>query len=164
MAWAKQKQRGFTIVELLIVVVVIAILAAITIVAYSGIQNRTNDSAVQADLRNFGQKVQEYITLNNTVPLNLTALSSTNMKVTKSAYGSHYLDLHNLLYCARSSDNAFAMTAASKSGKVFAYMQGRVQEIAGPLTTNGTMCGTIGISSADGAPWIYTNGAWVSWI
>ena len=31
------KQRGFTIVELLIVIVVIGILAAITIVAYNGI-------------------------------------------------------------------------------------------------------------------------------
>lgn len=36
--WAKQK--GFTIVELLIVIVVIAVLAAVTIVAYNGIQSR----------------------------------------------------------------------------------------------------------------------------
>ena len=36
----RQTKSGFTIVELLIVIVVIAILAAITIVAYNGIQNR----------------------------------------------------------------------------------------------------------------------------
>lgn len=41
--WAKQK--GFTIVELLIVIVVIAILASITVVAYTGVQNRAKDSA-----------------------------------------------------------------------------------------------------------------------
>ena len=39
-------KQGFTIVELLIVIVVIAILAAITIVAYTGIQNRAYDTAV----------------------------------------------------------------------------------------------------------------------
>lgn len=46
-----QKQAGFTIVELLIVIVVIAILAAITIVAYNGIQNRAKASAVASDLQ-----------------------------------------------------------------------------------------------------------------
>ncbi|GHG43825.1 hypothetical protein GCM10012320_08150 [Sinomonas cellulolyticus] len=40
-----KKQRGFTIVELLIVIVVIAILAAIVIVAYNGIQQRARDSS-----------------------------------------------------------------------------------------------------------------------
>ena len=39
---------GFTIVELLIVIVVIAILAAITIVAYNGIQNQAKAAAAHA--------------------------------------------------------------------------------------------------------------------
>jgi prepilin-type N-terminal cleavage/methylation domain-containing protein len=42
--------RGFTIVELLIVVVVIAILAAITVVAFNGIQQRARDSRRADDL------------------------------------------------------------------------------------------------------------------
>lgn len=47
--WAKQKHSGFTIVELLIVIVVIAILAAITIVAFNGMQTRaSNTQTVQA--------------------------------------------------------------------------------------------------------------------
>ena len=39
-----KKQTGFTIVELLIVIVVIGILAAITVVAYNGIQARSYDT------------------------------------------------------------------------------------------------------------------------
>lgn len=42
--WAKRKKTGFTIVELLIVIVVIGILAAITIVAYNGIQTRAENT------------------------------------------------------------------------------------------------------------------------
>ncbi len=49
--------RGFTIVELLIVVVVIAILAAITIVAYNGITANARDSALKADLNTAAKKV-----------------------------------------------------------------------------------------------------------
>lgn len=39
-------RQGFTIVELLIVIVVIAILATITVVAYNGIQDRAKDVAM----------------------------------------------------------------------------------------------------------------------
>ena len=51
-------QRGFTIVELLIVIVVIAILAAITIVAYNGVTSRANDSARRADANALMKKIE----------------------------------------------------------------------------------------------------------
>ncbi len=43
------RQRGFTIVELLIVIVIISILAVIVIVAYSGIQDRARAAKIQTD-------------------------------------------------------------------------------------------------------------------
>lgn len=51
-------QRGFTIVELLIVIVVIGILAAITIVAYNGVQGRAHTAKINADLALLNKAIQ----------------------------------------------------------------------------------------------------------
>lgn len=63
--WAKQRQLGFTVVELLIVIVVIAILAVITVVAYNGITNRAKASAVQSAAMQAAKKIAAYSPLNN---------------------------------------------------------------------------------------------------
>lgn len=52
-----RQSPGFTIVELLIVIVVIAILAAITIVAYNGIQERARASSVASALNQANKKI-----------------------------------------------------------------------------------------------------------
>lgn len=57
--WARN-QKGFTIVELLIVIIVIAILAAITIIAYNGIQQRGRDDARKADFRTLVNALESY--------------------------------------------------------------------------------------------------------
>lgn len=51
------RHQGFTIVELLIVIVVIAVLAAISIVAYNGIQDRAKAASLQSDLANAAKAV-----------------------------------------------------------------------------------------------------------
>jgi prepilin-type N-terminal cleavage/methylation domain-containing protein len=58
-------ERGFTIVELLIVIVVIAILAAIVIVAYNGIQNRAKTQSANASASAIQKKIEAYAAANN---------------------------------------------------------------------------------------------------
>jgi len=48
----KSTKRGFTIVELLVVIVVIGILAAITVVAYTGVTQKATVSTLTSDLDN----------------------------------------------------------------------------------------------------------------
>src|SRR6476620_3918007 len=55
-----QKAKGFTIVELLIVIVIIAILAAVTTVAFRGIQDRASDVAVISDITQAYKKLELY--------------------------------------------------------------------------------------------------------
>lgn len=64
----RQNQRGFTIVELLIVIVVIGILAAITIVAYNGIQQRARDARVDAALTQVKSTIEMYKIDNGSYP------------------------------------------------------------------------------------------------
>lgn len=63
------RKSGFTIVELLIVIVVIAILAAISIVAYTGIQARANDSRRMNDVAAIRKALALYKADNGTFPL-----------------------------------------------------------------------------------------------
>lgn len=78
---------GFTIVELLIVVVVIAILAAISIVAYNGIQNRAKTSAAQSTTKQAFTKIQTYAVSNaDTYPADLADAGLTNSDVTNYQY------------------------------------------------------------------------------
>lgn len=60
---------GFTIVELLIVIVVIGILAAITIVAYGGITERARFSSMRSDLTSINKAVQLYYVQNGAYPI-----------------------------------------------------------------------------------------------
>lgn len=57
-----KNQKGFTIVELLIVIVVIGILAAITIVAFNGIQNRGKTTSAESAATNANKKIEIYNT------------------------------------------------------------------------------------------------------
>jgi prepilin-type N-terminal cleavage/methylation domain-containing protein len=67
-------QKGFTLVELLIVIVVIGVLAAITIVAYNGIQQNARTSLAKSSLGNANRKLEVYNTENNAYPGTLTTL------------------------------------------------------------------------------------------
>lgn len=60
--------RGFTIVELLIVIVVIAILAALSVVAYNGIQQRARDTQRKSDIAQIVKGLELYYTIHGQYP------------------------------------------------------------------------------------------------
>lgn len=65
----KHVNYGFTIVELLIVIVVIGVLAAITIVAYNGITVRAANISRMAELRQWEKIIVQYHVLNGSYPV-----------------------------------------------------------------------------------------------
>lgn len=65
--WAKQ--NGFTIVELLIVIVVIGILAAISLVAYTGVKERGTYAKMRTELSSLNKAIQLYYADNGSYPI-----------------------------------------------------------------------------------------------
>lgn len=70
--------NGFTIVELLIVIVVIAILAAISIVAYTGVQGSARFSAYRSDIQAINKAILMYHAENGFYPGTATGSCATN--------------------------------------------------------------------------------------
>jgi prepilin-type N-terminal cleavage/methylation domain-containing protein len=83
-------RHGFTIVELLIVIVVIGILAAITIVAYNGIQTRARTATITADLVNAAKKMALDNVNNGSYALTAAAVDGGNGLPTSSGTTYQY--------------------------------------------------------------------------
>lgn len=169
---------GFTIVELLIVIVVIGILATITVVAYNGIQDRAADVAIKSDLSNMGKLLMaEGLVTNGSYPNDASSLSQVGLGVSKSSYGSHFVDTgtgfkYNALYCSTIdgySPSKFAIIAGSKSGNYFIFADGHVADFPSSSWVGGwgTMCpAALEVSAGNSAAgiWLYENSIWKIWL
>lgn len=133
----KTKSQGFTIVELLIVVVVIAILAAITIVSYNGITNRANQSSSKATAATVQKKVELYNSDVGNYPISYAALSSDSSK-------SYYMP--STIY------GASAPTPSTTGTKGTGYVQ--LQACASSGTTTATLS-TSNVLGAKITYWTY---------
>ena len=166
--WSKQK--GFTIVELLIVIVVIGILAAITIVAYNGIQNRARDTSVRSDLANLAKQFELYNVDNGRYPIGAGDLDPLTVSINKSAYAIDSNYSFNLVPCTDGVGRQYAITAVpTGSFKRFYVTNGSgVQEYTGANSWTGavnytTMCNDALAGSgviSGGSGW---GGAWRAW-
>ena len=120
--------RGFTIVELLIVIVIIAILAVITIATYNGIQNRARSSALQSNLSQMAKGLEVSKVANSeTYPSTLTA---ANIKTPDT--GTYNYQTNGTSYCLSATNAGISYKVSNTA----------------PAPTEGTCSGILADGSA----------------
>lgn len=127
----KKSNKGFTIVELLIVIVVIGILALLVITTYSGIQAKARNAKRAADVLSIQTQLEAYFTQNSHYPsltdMNTGTSATSNASSTWVTTNMKSLDQNALVDPSNvySSKNL----ASTPAAKVYAYQ---------PVQTDGT--------------------------
>ncbi|MFZ3009862.1 MAG: prepilin-type N-terminal cleavage/methylation domain-containing protein [Candidatus Microsaccharimonas sp.] len=133
--------RGFTIVELLIVIVVIGILAAITIVAYNGINNRAKTSAAASAASQAGKKIALYtVTNNEQLPPDLATAGLVSGNGTTYQYTAN-TTVSPQLFCVTATANGVSSHIASSGNPTDGPCSGHTGTAPTTLA-DGTSCPT----------------------
>lgn len=101
-----RKEEGFTLIELMIVIAIIGILAAIAIPQFSAYRQRAYNSAAQSDLKNLATAQEAYYVDNQSYTTPATLEGTT--------YG--YSQSENVTYAGAGATTTYSMSTFHTSG------------------------------------------------
>jgi type IV pilus assembly protein PilA len=101
-----RRNDGFTLVEILIVIVIIGLLAAIAIPQFIAYRNQAVDAQLKSDLRNAAVAVESYFTKKSVYPASLAEIDG---------YGFHPTDGVTLTLTIV-TPSSYSITAAKPGG------------------------------------------------
>lgn len=110
------KKRGFTLIELVVVVAIIGILAVIILVSYSGASRKSRDSKRKADLNAIASAMMIYYSEKKTMSsIQVGKISDANVLVTEKY-------LVDLPVDPSGATNNYWITRSAYEGSVYAKM------------------------------------------
>src|SRR4051812_37394861 len=120
----KGNEEGFTLIELMVVVLIIAILIAIAIPTFLGARTRAQDRQAQSNLRNAFAAEKVVFTDNQTFTTSAATLSGIEPSLTYSSAAavSGAPDAKEIHVVTANSDGTVVLGAKSKSGSCFYMM------------------------------------------
>jgi prepilin-type N-terminal cleavage/methylation domain-containing protein len=112
-------QHGFTIIEMLVVVVIIGILLSLLFVTHAGISQKERNTERQRDISELRDEIESYYSQNNKYPtldeLNSSQWRNSNMKgaereILRDPHGRSYM------LATKPATNVYAYAVTSASG------------------------------------------------
>jgi len=155
-------KAGFTIVELLIVIVVIGILAAITIVAFNGVQSKAKLALMQSELVGAAKKLEAYkVTVSTTAQypgdLSVAAIASSSSNTlaytpggNNSTYCLNVVNGQDSLFVTQSSQKPQQGSCAAPDQLVALWAMNNNANDTSGNTINGTISGATATTGQNG--------------
>jgi prepilin-type N-terminal cleavage/methylation domain-containing protein len=152
----RRHNHGFTIVELLVVIVIIGILAAITIVAYTGISQKAVASTLQSDLTNAQNQLRLYYTDYSSYPTTMSSNCPT-APVSDSKYCLKPSGSNIFSYTPGSGTSPQAFSLTEKNGNTYYQITSNSNPTSVTPIANASVSATGSYTvSSDGPYSIYT--------
>ena len=117
----KPAQKGFTVVELLIVILVIAILATISTFAFLTIKDKTITTTLKDDLKRGSTAIEAYKSKTGKYPASIASVNDGKGISATNGNTYRYIEAANYQYCLEvtTSDKEFIYSYDSSSDKIY---------------------------------------------
>lgn len=114
-----KREEGFTLIEILVVMIIIGILAAIAIPVFLGQRKSANDATTVSDVKNASTSEEAFFSENGKYTNNTTALATPGTATSALPGWAKSANTTSVTFTVQTSPDAYTIVGVSKSGNSY---------------------------------------------